>query len=173
MASNTAGDIAYDVLETPTLDSESPNLLLQISEQGGYAYVSMSVLAAAGDLRAAEATREMAWEQLHSGPWHSVLPVWRDAYSMACLYVAKLHHRAGDFGEALKVLDMGLIMGGTLLRQDLHAAVEKVTAKASELRVSEEEQGEVIVGGENAYHEAEVRFVPFSSSLFDFSGKWS
>ncbi|RVX13028.1 Lysine-specific demethylase JMJ30 [Vitis vinifera] len=108
----------------------------------------MSVLAAAGDLRAAEATREMAWEQLHSGPWHSVLPVWRDAYSMACLYVAKLHHRAGDFGEALKVLDMGLIMGGTLLRQDLHAAVEKVTAKASELRVSEEEQGEVIVGGE-------------------------
>ncbi|XP_010651267.1 lysine-specific demethylase JMJ30 isoform X3 [Vitis vinifera] len=156
MASNTAGDLAYDVLETPTLDSESPNLLLQISEQGGYAYVSMSVLAAAGDLRAAEATREMAWEQLHSGPWHSVLPVWRDAYSMACLYVAKLHHRAGDFGEALKVLDMGLIMGGTLLRQDLHAAVEKVTAKASELRVSEEEQGEVIVGGENAYHEAEV-----------------
>ncbi|RVW48701.1 Lysine-specific demethylase JMJ30 [Vitis vinifera] len=84
-----------------------PNLLHQISEQGGYAYVSMSVLAAAGDLRAAEATREMAWEQLHSGPWHSVLPVWRDAYSMACLYVAKLHHRAGDFGEALKVFGHG------------------------------------------------------------------
>uniref|UniRef100_F6GU98 JmjC domain-containing protein n=1 Tax=Vitis vinifera TaxID=29760 RepID=F6GU98_VITVI len=174
MASNTAGDLAYDVLETPTLDSESPNLLLQISEQGGYAYVSMSVLAAAGDLRAAEATREMAWEQLHSGPWHSVLPVWRDAYSMACLYVAKLHHRAGDFGEALKVLDMGLIMGGTLLRQDLHAAVEKVTAKASELRVSEEEQGEVIVGGENAYHEAEVLGVlPMKSLSSKIIGKRS
>ncbi|KAJ9697917.1 hypothetical protein PVL29_007159 [Vitis rotundifolia] len=174
MASNTAGDFAYDLLETPTLDSESPNLLHQISEQGGYAYVSMSVLAAAGDLRAAEATREMAWEQLHSGPWHSVLPVWRDAYSMACLYVAKLHHRAGDFGEALKVLDMGLIMGGTLLRQDLHAAVEKVTAKASELRVSEEEQGEVIVGGENAYHEAEVLGVlPMKSLSSKVIGKRS
>ena len=79
---------------------------------------------------------------------------------MACLHVARLHHRAGDFGEALKALDMGLIMGGTFLRQDLHAAVEKVTAKASELRVSEEEQGEVIVRKEKADFGEEVRFVP-------------
>lgn len=90
---------------------------------------------------------------------------------MACLYAAKLHYRAGDFGDALKVLDMGLIMGGTLLRQDLHSAVEKVTAKASILRVTGEEQGEVIAGQESAYVDAEVRFVPFSSTLFDFSWK--
>ncbi|XP_061361400.1 lysine-specific demethylase JMJ30 [Gastrolobium bilobum] len=124
-------------LDTPTLDSESPTLLHSISEHGGYAYVSMAALAAAGDFRAAEAAREMAWEQLHSGPWHSVLPVWRDAYSMACLHVARHHYGNGEFKEALRVLDMGLIMGGTLLRNDLDSAVEKVSEKARSVRVSE------------------------------------
>ncbi|KAI4322065.1 hypothetical protein L6164_021788 [Bauhinia variegata] len=127
-----------DHLDTPTLDIESPSLLQSISEHGGYAYVSMAALAAAGDFRAAEAAREMAWEQLHSGPWHSVLPVWRDAYSMACLHVAKYHYRSGEFKEALRALDMGLIMGGMLLRKDLDSAVNKVSGKAKDVRVSEE-----------------------------------
>lgn len=128
-----------DVLETPVLDVEAHSLLQSISEEGGYAYVSMSTRAAGGDIRAAEAAREMAWEQLHSGPWHSVLPVWRDAYSMACLHVAKFHYANGEFREALRVLDMGLIMGGMVLRKDLDSAVEKATERANALlRVSEE-----------------------------------
>ncbi|KAI3706360.1 hypothetical protein L6452_24044 [Arctium lappa] len=128
-----------DVLETPVLDVEAHSLLQRISEEGGYAYVSMSTRAADGDIRAAEAAREMAWEQLHSGPWHSVLPVWRDAYSMACLHVAKFHYANGEFREALRVLDMGLIMGGMVLRKDLDSAVEKATERANALlRVSEE-----------------------------------
>ncbi|GAB4856075.1 Lysine-specific demethylase jmj30 [Ancistrocladus abbreviatus] len=86
---------------------------------------------AGGDyMRAAETAREMAWEQLHSVPLHSVLPIWRDVYSVACLRVAKLHFATGDFREALKALDMGLIMGGTLFRHDLETAVDKVEAKA-------------------------------------------
>ncbi|XP_004296345.1 PREDICTED: putative lysine-specific demethylase JMJD5 [Fragaria vesca subsp. vesca] len=124
-------------LPTPTLDSESSALLHTVSEHGGYAYVSMASRAAAGDVRAAEAAREMAWEQLHSGPWHSVLPVWRDAYAMACLHVAKLHFAAGEFSDALRALDMGLLMGGPLFKSDLHSAVSKVSAK-SRARVSEE-----------------------------------
>ncbi|KVH90819.1 JmjC domain-containing protein [Cynara cardunculus var. scolymus] len=128
-----------DVFGTPVLDDQAHSLLQSISEEGGYAYVSMSTRAAAGDIRAAEAAREMAWEQLHSGPWHSVLPVWRDAYSMACLHVAKFHYANGDFREALRVLDMGLIMGGMVLRKDLDSAVEKATERANALlRVSEE-----------------------------------
>lgn len=90
----------------------------------------MATLAASGDFRAAEAAREMAWEQLHSGPWHSVLPVWRDAYSMACLHVANFHYRNGELKEALRVLDMGLIMGGSLLRTDLDSAIETISAKS-------------------------------------------
>ncbi|KAL6957774.1 [histone H3]-dimethyl-L-lysine(36) demethylase [Sarracenia purpurea var. burkii] len=126
MAANS-GEFS-DVLETPLLDAKGTNILQNISEEGGYAYVGMSALAAAGDFRAAEAAREMAWEQLHSGPWHSVLPIWRDAYSMACLNVAKFHYAKGEFREALRVLDMGLIMGGLALRKDLDMAVDKASA---------------------------------------------
>ncbi|XP_038726261.1 lysine-specific demethylase JMJ30 isoform X3 [Tripterygium wilfordii] len=125
--SNTA---ATDSLPTPTLDAEASGLLQTISSHGGYAYVSMATAAAAGDLRAAEAAREMAWEQLHSGPWHSVLPVWRDAYSMACLHVAKFYYPNGEFKEALRVLDMGLIMGGMLFRSDLDTSVKTVSERA-------------------------------------------
>ncbi|MED6168812.1 Lysine-specific demethylase jmj30, variant 2 [Stylosanthes scabra] len=124
--------------ETPTMDKESAELLQTISEHGGYAYVRMASQAAAGDIRAAEAALEMAWEQLHSGPWQSVLPVWRDAYSMACLHVARHHNGNGEFKEALRVLDLGIIMGGTLLRKDLDSAIDKVSERAkSSRRVSE------------------------------------
>ncbi|CAL9109602.1 lysine-specific demethylase JMJ30 isoform X1 [Musa acuminata AAA Group] len=108
-------------------------LLRRITEEGGFAYVSSAEKAAGGDLRAAEAAREMAWEQLHSGPWHEVVPAWREAYAMACLHVAELRAGAGERKEALRALDMGLIMGGPLLRRDLDAAVERIAAgKGSE-----------------------------------------
>ncbi|KAH9741055.1 Lysine-specific demethylase JMJ30 [Citrus sinensis] len=113
------------------MDEESPRLLQTISEHGGYAYVGMAAQAAA-DIRAAEAARDLAWEQLHSGPWHSVLPVWRDAYSMACLHGAKYHYRNGEFKEALRVLDMGVLMGGPVLRKDLDSAIETLSLKARE-----------------------------------------
>ncbi|CAN1158105.1 Lysine-specific demethylase JMJ30 [Linum perenne] len=129
-----------DHFSTPTLDAESSTILQSISSQGGYAYVRMATLAASGDFRAAEAASEMAWEQLHSGPWHSVLPVWRDAYSVACLYLARFHYKDGEFKEALRVLDMGLIMGGMLLREDLESAVQFISAKDREARGEREEK---------------------------------
>lgn len=102
-------------------------LLRRITEEGGFAFVASAEKAAAGDLRAAEAAREMAWEQLHSGPWSEVGPAWRDAYALACLHVASL--RAGDDRRAaLRALDMGLIMGGDLLRVELEAAIARVLA---------------------------------------------
>ncbi|KAL4283581.1 hypothetical protein GQ457_16G006230 [Hibiscus cannabinus] len=122
---------AAATIPTPTLDSHSPALLQSITSHGGYAFTRMATLAAAGDQRAAEAACEMAWEQLHSGPWHSVLPVWRDAYSMACLHVAKFHFSNGEFRDALRSLDLGIIMGGPLLRKDLDSAIEVVSAAKS------------------------------------------
>lgn len=102
-------------------------LLRQITEEGGFAFVASAEKAAAGDLRAAEAAREMAWEQLHSGPWSEVGPAWRDAYALACLHVASV--RVGDDRRAaLRALDMGLIMGGNLLRAELEAAIARVLA---------------------------------------------
>ncbi|KAK7830110.1 lysine-specific demethylase jmj30 [Quercus suber] len=152
-----------DKLETPTLDAESATLLHAISEHGGYAFVSMATLAAeAGDPRAAEAALEMAWEQLHSGPWHSVLPVWRDAYSMACLHVARLHFSNGELSEALRVLDMGLIMGGSLLRKDLDSAVEKVSAVARDSTVSDQSSDRRLVRHELDQEEV-LRSLPIKS----------
>uniref|UniRef100_A0A803NC66 JmjC domain-containing protein n=1 Tax=Chenopodium quinoa TaxID=63459 RepID=A0A803NC66_CHEQI len=121
------------IVETPTLDIETPGILQRVSEEGGgYTFARMAAAARDGDARAAEVAREMAWEQLHCGPWHSVLPIWRDAYSMACLHVAKHHFAGGDFSETIRVLDLGLIMGGTLLRVDLENAVDKVMAVLEE-----------------------------------------
>ncbi|KAM7523367.1 hypothetical protein LguiA_013269 [Lonicera macranthoides] len=125
----TADAAASTTFSTPILDTESPKILHSISSQGGYAYVNMFALAST-DLRAAEAAREMAWEQLHSGPWHSVVPAWRDAYAMACLHVAKFHYANCEFVEALRVLDMGMIMGGNTLREDLDSAIQMVSDKA-------------------------------------------
>ncbi|CAN6204854.1 unnamed protein product [Urochloa humidicola] len=105
-------------------------LLREITGEGGFAFVASAEKAAAGagDLRAAEAAREMAWEQLHSGPWSEVGAAWRDAYALACLHVARLR-AGGDRPAALKALDMGLIMGGNLLRADLEAALARFSAE--------------------------------------------
>lgn len=156
-----------DELETPVLDAERANLLQRITEEGGYAYASMEALAAGGDVRAAEAAREMAWEQLHSGPWHSVVPIWRDAYSIACLHVARLHYAAGDLYQAIRALDMGIIMGGLALRDDLNLAMRKASRKASiALGASlPKDQPIRIVSGE--FNIEEVRFVSFPLSLVD------
>ncbi|GJM98424.1 hypothetical protein PR202_ga15438 [Eleusine coracana subsp. coracana] len=105
-------------------------LLREITGEGGFAFVaSAEKAAAAGDIRAAEAAREMAWEQLHSGPWSEVGAAWRDAYALSCLHVARLRAGAGDRPAALRALDMGLIMGGSLLRSDLEAAVVRISAE--------------------------------------------
>ncbi|KAL6655347.1 hypothetical protein ACP70R_006173 [Stipagrostis hirtigluma subsp. patula] len=102
-------------------------LLREITGEGGFVFVASAEKAAAGDLRAAEAAREMAWEQLHSGPWSEVGAAWRDAYALACLHVARL--RAADRPAALRALDMGLIMGGDLLRADLEATLARISAE--------------------------------------------
>ncbi|KAK1266052.1 hypothetical protein QJS04_geneDACA016332 [Acorus gramineus] len=73
----------------------------------------------------------MAWEQLHSGPWDSVCPAWRDAYAMSCLHVAACHSLYGDDAAALRALDMGLLMGGPLLRPDLSSAVNRILSRSA------------------------------------------
>eukprot|EP01018_Ginkgo_biloba_P032855 Gb_14488 [translate_table: standard] len=115
--------IMQSLLPVPALDAQRDKILTKVCQEGGFAYVPLVMRAATGDVHAAEAAHDMAWEQLHSAPWHSVEPVWRDAYSLSCLHMASSHHRAGKFKEALRVLDMGLIMGGPLLRPDLNSAI--------------------------------------------------
>lgn len=130
----------------------------------------MITAAREGDARAAEVAREIAWEQLHCGPWHSVQPIWREAYSMACLHVAKHHFSTGDFSETLKTLDLGLIMGGTLLRVDLESGVDKVMGVTA---MEERENGNGNINGgllfsSVDFNEDEVRFVFLFLFLFTY-----
>lgn len=77
---------------------------------------------------------------------------------MACLHVAKFHYANCEFVEALRVLDMGMIMGGNTLREDLDSAIQMVSDKA---------RGSVVEGNgkserqivEEKLDVAEVRFV--------------
>ncbi|KAG0468133.1 hypothetical protein HPP92_017461 [Vanilla planifolia] len=153
------------------LEEERRGLLLRrITEEGGFAFVSSVELAVAGDLRAAEAAREMAWEQLHSGPWNEVVPAWRDAYAMACLDVADIRAVAGELQEALRVLDMGLIMGGPLLRLELVSAIGKITAMKPAIngRDSFGGWGSDHSSGNSSLAEVNLKFFFFFNSLVCF-----
>lgn len=80
------------------------------------------------DEKAAEAAYELAWEELHAGPRHSVPPVWRDAFALSCLSLASCHHRANQPVEALKVLDLGRILGGSRFRTELDISINNISS---------------------------------------------
>ncbi|KAL9255327.1 Lysine-specific demethylase JMJ30-like protein [Drosera capensis] len=130
---------------TPTLDTLTPTLLHDIYTQGGHVFVHLITLATSStptsSIPAAEAARDMAWEQLHSGPWHSVPEIWREAYSMACLRVAAARVREGEVVEAMRDLDLGLVMGGEGLRGDVERAVEWVEERVREGELEVWEEG--------------------------------
>ncbi|KAL4422327.1 hypothetical protein ABPG75_008524 [Micractinium tetrahymenae] len=54
-----------------------------------------------GSERLAEAVQQVAWEKLHTGDWHAVATVWRDAYVAACILAAAagLPARQEEAGE--------------------------------------------------------------------------
>lgn len=131
------------------LDAQRDELLNKVCQEGGFAYVALIMLAATGDVHSAEAAHDMAWEQLHSAPWGSVEPVWRDAYSLSCLHMASFHHRAGKEEDALRVLDMGLIMGGSLLRPDLNLAISFIQGEKNSTNNDSEGAEDVFVGAES------------------------
>lgn len=108
-------------------------LLKQVIREGGSAYAAHVLLAAGGDLLAAQAALDMAWEQLHSAPWHSVHPIWRDAFSLSSLHLAAFLDGAHNPQEALRILDMGLIMGGRLFKPDLDSAISVLHPSSSRM----------------------------------------
>lgn len=114
--------------------------LLQVHNEGGVMFAGLAEKAWGGaDERAAEAAYELAWEELHGAPWQSVSLVWRDAFSLSCLSLASCHHNANRPIEALKILDLGVIMGGPQFRTELENAlhsISSVTGKVNGLGAS-------------------------------------
>nr|XP_060504806.1 bifunctional peptidase and arginyl-hydroxylase JMJD5 [Panthera onca]XP_060504807.1 bifunctional peptidase and arginyl-hydroxylase JMJD5 [Panthera onca] len=70
-------------------------------------------------LQASEAILDYSWEKLNTGPWRDVHRDWRRVYAFGCLLKAVcLCEETGDAGAvaaALRVCDMGLLMGAAIL----------------------------------------------------------
>lgn len=99
----------------------------QVRNEGGVLFAGLAKKAWLGaDEEAADAAYELAWEELHAGPWQSVSLVWRDAFSLSCLSLASCHHRANQPVEALKVLDLGVIMGGPRFRKEIDTELNSI-----------------------------------------------
>lgn len=69
-------------------------------------------------LQASEAVRDYSWEKLNTGTWRDVDRDWRRVYAFGCLLnTLCLCEAPGDtatVATALKVCDMGLLMGAAI-----------------------------------------------------------
>ncbi|XP_029335521.1 bifunctional peptidase and arginyl-hydroxylase JMJD5 isoform X2 [Mus caroli] len=76
-----------------------------------------------GCLQASEAVLDYSWEKLNTGPWRDVDKEWRRVYSFGCLLKAlclcQAPQKATAMAEALRVCDMGLLMGAAILEDIL------------------------------------------------------
>ena len=70
-------------------------------------------------LQASEAILDYSWEKLNTGPWRDVHRDWRRVYAFGCLLKAvclcEEPRDAGAVAAALRVCDMGLLMGAAIL----------------------------------------------------------
>ncbi|KAG3259535.1 lysine demethylase 8, transcript variant X1 [Ictidomys tridecemlineatus] len=70
-------------------------------------------------LQDSEALLDVAWERLNTGPWRDVHKDWRRVYAFGCLLKAlclcRAPREATAVTEALRVCDMGLLMGAAIL----------------------------------------------------------
>lgn len=77
----------------------------------------------AGDLFQAERSSQLAvdicWEKLNSGYWRNVCDMWRTLYSYAALACCLGHVMRSDWKDAMKWVDMALLMGTPLPRNAL------------------------------------------------------
>lgn len=70
-------------------------------------------------LQASEAVLDHAWEKLNAGPWQDVGKAWRQVYAFGCLLktlcLCQPPREATAVSAALRVCDMGLLMGAAIL----------------------------------------------------------
>ncbi|XP_044512989.1 bifunctional peptidase and arginyl-hydroxylase JMJD5 isoform X2 [Gracilinanus agilis] len=67
-------------------------------------------------LKISEIIRDYSWEKLNTGTWRDVDKEWRRVYSYGCLLKALcMCLKTDDIAEAIRVCDMGLLMGASIL----------------------------------------------------------
>ncbi|XP_028670284.2 lysine-specific demethylase 8 [Erpetoichthys calabaricus] len=97
-------------------------------------------------LQTSEAILDYSWEKLNTGTWRDVDKEWRRVYSFGCLYKAASlcqTEAPGNVYQALKICDMGLLMGASIMDNILGRVVKVlVNEKAVKKRSTEEEEKE-------------------------------
>ena len=80
------------------------------------------------------ALSHLAWEQIHTGPWHEVPATWRRVFALSALLATILSQTEtpGATTVPLKHLDTALMVSGTLLATPLHEAIALLSSSASE-----------------------------------------
>lgn len=66
----------------------------------------------------------VCYQHLHMGSWSDVPMMWRDAYQASCVLLGLLLMEAGAFHDAVRELDMGLLMGGVACRSIIHTLID-------------------------------------------------
>ncbi|KAI6076648.1 Lysine-specific demethylase 8 [Aix galericulata] len=87
--------------------------------------------AAAAELRRlGDVLRDYAWEKLNAGPWREVGKAWRQVYAYGCLFGALAEVAAcRPLAPAVRLCDMGLLMGASVLDNALARLVRLLQAR--------------------------------------------
>ena len=109
-----AGDDGHQLPQRTPLRLPAPN---GATSSGTAAAAAADEVVPAGPsddapVKKARAALRLAWERLHHGAWYQVAEGWRHAYACCSVLLAARLHAAGHAVEALRALDLGLIMGG-------------------------------------------------------------
>ncbi|NXD15820.1 KDM8 protein, partial [Nothocercus nigrocapillus] len=74
--------------------------------------------------------RDYAWEQLNAAPWREVSKGWRQLYAYGCLFAALAAAAGGgSVAPALRLCDLGLLMGAAVLDNVLARLVRVLQAR--------------------------------------------
>jgi hypothetical protein len=93
----------------------------------------------AGVERIVDELVDWGWEQLHCGEWSKVSVVWREFYSASCFLKAlcELWFSLSP-KQAMKTLDLALLMGGPSLTSNIQEAINEID---SYINIQEESKG--------------------------------
>lgn len=70
---------------------------------------------------------EFSWESIHHGHWKDVELVWRNLYSESAILKALCELKSQHQLEALKILDLALLMGSPNYEQRTNKLIQKIT----------------------------------------------
>ncbi|XP_064317340.1 bifunctional peptidase and arginyl-hydroxylase JMJD5 isoform X2 [Phalacrocorax carbo] len=85
--------------------------------------------AAAALRRLGDVLRDYSWERLNAGPWREVSKAWRQVYAYGCLFAALAEVAGGGpLAPAVRLCDMGLLMGASVLDDVLARLVRVLQA---------------------------------------------